>query len=470
MGKYLKISPPKRGSKITVAKNGQLQVPDDPIVPYIQGEGITPEVWKAAQAVFDLAVERCYANAKRIEWLEVYAGDRGNEVYGANNRLPEDTLRAIQEYKVCVKGPLASPAGSISLDAILREKLDLFAQVQPIRHLDGVPSPMRDPHLCDLHVFREHTEDVYSELEWKKGSPEAKQLINFLNADLAKKLNKSIRPDSSVGIKPISATATKRLIRLAIEYAVKHKRRSVTFVHKGSIMRHTEGFFRDWGYELARKEFGEYTVSEQQVMEEHGGIAPRGKILIKDRQADHMLQQLLVKPDDFDVIATTNLNGHYLESAALAATGSIGLAPNAFVGAKAAVFQATHGNLPTPPSPDRMNPTSLLQCGVMLFEHLGWKDSADLVTYSIVKTISDGKVTHDLARALPNAEVVKASELCAAIIENFEEVRKSRVRLAMKRGPSEIPGPLASGGATPANGTNGANGHSQPNDPKRISF
>jgi isocitrate dehydrogenase len=459
MGKYLKISPPKRGSKITVAKNGQLQVPDDPIVPYIQGEGITPEVWKSAQAVFEIAVERCYANAKRIEWLEVYAGDRGNEVYGANNRLPEDTVRAIQEYKVCIKGPLATPAGSpTTLDATLRDRLDLFAHVQPIRYLDGVPSPMRDPHLLDLHIFREHTEDCYSELEWKKGSPEAKQLINFLNGDLAKKLNKSIRPDSSVGIKPISATATKRLIRLAIEYAVKHKRRSVTFVHKGSIMKHTEGFFRDWGYELARKEFGEYTISEQQVTDEHNGVCPRGKILIKDRQADQMIQQLLMKPDDFDVIATTNLNGHYLESAALAATGSIGLSPNAYVGAKAAVFQATHNQLPKPSSPNHINPTSLLLCGVMLFEHLGWKDSADLVTYSIIKTISDGKVTPDLGRFLPNAQVVKTSELCEAIIENFEEVRKSRVRQAMKRGVSE-PGHPAT-----ITGTNGTNGH------ERISF
>jgi isocitrate dehydrogenase len=466
MGKYLKISPPKRGSKITVAKNGQLQVPDDPIVPYIQGEGITNEVWKSTQAVFDIAVERCYANAKRIEWLEVFAGERGNEVYGANNRLPEDTVRAIQEYKVCIKGPLATPQGApLPLDAQLRERLDLFAHVQPIRYLDGVPTPMKDPHLLDVLIFREHTEDVYSELEWKKGSPEAKQLINFLNADLAKKLNKAVRPDSSVGIKPISATATKRLIRLAIEYAVKHKRRSVTFVHKGNVMKHTEGFFRDWGYELARKEFGEYTISEQQVNEEHGGVCPRGKILVRDRLADQMLQQMLQKPDDFDIIATTNLNGHYLESVALAATGEIGLAPNGFVGAKAAVFQATHNALPKAPSPDRLNPTSVLLCGVMLFEHLGWKDSADLVTYSIIKTISDGKVTPDLGRFMPAAQVVKTTEFTEAIIENFEEVRKSRVRQAMKRTPSEASHP-ANGNGTGNGASNGSNAATE----KRISI
>ena len=281
MGKYLKITPPKRGSKITVAKNGQLQVPDDPIVPFIQGDGIDAEIWKPAQEVFDLAVERCYANAKRLEWLEVYAGEKGNEVYGPNNRLPEDTVRAIQEYKVCIKGPLTTPVGSpVNLDDSLRERLDLFAHVQPIRYIEGVPSPMRNPHGVDLLVFREHTEDVFSEIEWKKGSPEAKQLIGFLNEDLAKKLDKTVRPDSSLCVKPISATATKRLIRLAIEYAVKHKRDSVTFVHKGSIMRHTEGFFRDWGYELARKEFGEYTVTEQR-----GEGRPRRRAAA--RQGDH---------------------------------------------------------------------------------------------------------------------------------------------------------------------------------------
>ncbi|MCK6546558.1 isocitrate/isopropylmalate family dehydrogenase [Myxococcota bacterium] len=472
MGKYLKISPPKRGSKITVAKNGQLQVPDDPIVPYIHGEGITPEIWRSVQAVFDVAVERCYANAKRIEWLEVYAGDKGAEVYGA--RLPEDTLRAIQEYKVCVKGPLVTPPGSPEpLDPTLWEKLDLFAHVQPIRYLEGAPSPLREPHAFDVLVFREHTEDCYSELEWKKGSPEAKQLINFLNADLAKKLNKQVRPDSSVGIKPISATATKRLIRLAIEYAVKHKKKSVTFVHKSSVMKHTEGFFRDWGYELARKEFAEYTISEQQVIDEHGGVPPRGKVLIKDRQLDELVQQLLVKPDEFDVIATTNLNGHFLESTALAATGTLGLAPNAYVGAKAAVFQATHTELPKTTGPNQINPVSLLLSGVMLFEHLGWKDSADLVTYSIIKTLSDGKVTPDLGRVLPNAQVVKTTELCDAIIENFEEVRKSRVRLAMKRAVSEPGHPATiTVGSNGHGASNGANGHAPAlgGDPKRISF
>ncbi len=434
MGKYLKITPPKRGSKITVAKNGQLQVPDDPIVPFIQGDGIHEDIWGPVREVLDLAVERCYGNAKRLEWLEVFAGDKANEIYGGpDNRLPEDTIRAVQEYKVCIKGPLTTPEGAEQpLDCTLLERLDLFAHVQPIRHLEGAPSPMKTPNGTDLMVFREYTEDVFCELEWKKGSPEAKQLIGYLNDDLAKKLNKTVRPDSSIGIKPISATATKRLIRLALDYAVKHKRKSITFVHKGNVMRHTEGFFRDWGYELARKEFGDYTVTEDEVRDEYGGEAPRGRVIVRDRQANKMFQELLYKPGDFDVIATTNLNGHYIESMALAATGEIGLAPQAFVGAKAAVFEATHASLPEVET-DEQNPTSVLQCGVMLFDHLGWKDASDLVTNSLMKTISDKRVTPDLFAVIEDGEEVNTAEFCEHIIDNFEEVRKSRVRQAMKR-------------------------------------
>ncbi|MCB9652954.1 MAG: NADP-dependent isocitrate dehydrogenase [Deltaproteobacteria bacterium] len=440
MGKYLKLSPPKRGSKITVAKNGQLQVPDDPIVPFIQGDGITAELWRPIQEVLDIAVDRCYANAKRLEWLEVFAGDRGNEVYGTNNRLPEDTIRAVQEYKVCIKGPLTpTNNAALCLDTLLREHLDLFAHVQNIRYLDGAHSALKFPHGLDIVVFREHTEDVYSDVEWKKGSPEAKQLLTVLNEDLAKKLGKSVRPDSSVGIKPISATATKRLIRLALEYAIKHKRKSVTFAHNGALMRHTEGFFRDWGYELTRKEFGEYTVTEQDVTEVHGGTPPRGRIIVKDRSTDVLMQELLLTPEDHDVIAATNLNGHYLQAVATASVGGMGLIPNAHLGAKAAVFEATHGLLPQPEAKADQNPTAVLLCGVMLFDHLGWKDSAELITHALIKTISDGKVTPDLARNREDVQTVSAREFCEAIVENFEEVRKSRVRQAMKRVASNMP-------------------------------
>lgn len=435
MAKYLKITPPKRGSKITVAKNGQLQVPDDPIVPYIQGDGIAREVWRSSQRVFDFAVERCYGNAKRLEWLEVHAGERGNNVYGPNNWLPEDTIRGIQEYKVCVKGPLTTPVGAPkSLDTMLREKLDLFARVQPVRHIEGVPAPMSKPEDVELMIFREHTEDVYSEIEWKKGSPEAKQLINFITNDMGVRGERAIRPDSSIGIKPISATATKRVIRLAIEYAIKHKRRSVTLVHKGNAMRLTEGYFRDWGYELAKKEFGDYVILEQEVEGMPQDMIPRGRVVVRDRLADQVLGHLLTQPEDYDVLATTNLNGEFLSTMALASIGDGGgMAPTAYVGAKAAIFQAANSASPRFGGEDDINPSSVLLAGVMLFDHLGWKDSAELVTNSLVKTIADRTVTAELARQIDGAKLVKTSEFCDRLIENFEEVRKSSVRQAMKR-------------------------------------
>ena len=433
MGKYLKLSPPKRGSKITVAKNGQLQVPDDPIVPFIQGEGMSANIWSPVREVLERAVDRCYANAKRLEWLEVFAGERAHATYGPGEWLPDDTVRALQEYKVCIKGPLATPVGSPEpLDNVLRSRLDLFAHVQPIRYLDGSPSPLRQPEALDLRVYREHTEDVFCELEWKKGSPEAKQLISLLNNDLAKKLDKTVRPDSSIGIKPISATATKRLLRLALDFAVKNKRRSITFVHKASIMRHTEGFFRDWGYELARKEFGDGTITEQEVLENHDGQVPRGRVVVRDRSSDRMFRDLLTNPGDYDVIATTNLNGSFIESISLAAVGSLGIAPNAFVGAKAAVFETTHAALPKASRGEHENPSSALLCGVMLFEHLGWKDAADLVGAALSKTISEKMVTPDLAMRIEGAQTLTTGDFCARLVDNFEAVHKDRVEQVLK--------------------------------------
>lgn len=433
MPKYLKLSPPKRGSKITVAKNGQLQVPDDPIVPFIQGEGLSSNIWQPVRQVLEQAVDRCYANAKRLEWIEVFAGERAHEIYGPGEWLPEDTVRALQEYKVCIKGPLATPVGaSETSDEALRSKLDLFAHVQPIRYLDGSPSPLKEPEELDIRVFRENTEDVFCELEWKKGSQEAKQLIGIINDDLAEKLGRSVRPDSSIGIKPISATATKRLLRLALDFAVKNKRRSLTLVHKGSIMRHTEGFFRDWGYDLARKEFGDATVTEQEVIESHDGQIPRGKVLIRDRSSERMFQELITMPGDYDVVATTNLNGSFVEAIALAAVGGGGIAPNAFVGAKAAVFEATHGALPKSSRGEHENPASALLCGVMLFEHLGWKDAADLVGAALAKTIGEKQVTPDLANRLDGAQSLTTGDFCARIVENFETVHKDRVEQVLR--------------------------------------
>ena len=294
-------------------------------------------------------------------------------------------------------------------------------------------SPLRDPSGLDIQVFREHTEDVYCDIEWKKGSPEAKQLINFLNQDLAKKLEKTVRPDSGIGIKPISATATKRLIRLTLDYAVRHKRRAVHFVHSGSTMKHTEGFFRDWGYEIARKEFADYTVTEQQVRDEHDGEAPRGRVLIGDRSATDLFQELLIHPENFDLLATTNLNGAFVQSLALGAAGERGIAPHGYVGAKAAVFQATQADRARGVEPGEENPSSVLLAGVMLFDHLGWKDSAELLTNALIKTIEDGMVTADFPQQGEGVEVLGTAEFCEAVVENFEEVRKSRVRQAMKR-------------------------------------
>jgi isocitrate dehydrogenase len=434
MAKYLKLNPPKRGSKITVAKNGQLQVPDDPIVPFIQGEGISTEIWRRVQEVFDLSVDRCYANAKRLEWMEVYAGSKGNEVYGPNNRLPEDTVRAIQEYKVCIKGPLEAPASEpIPPDDVLFEKLDLFAHVRPIRCFEPEGAPLKNPQGIDVLVFRENTEDLLMDIEWRKGSPEAKQLIGILNDDLAKRLGKSVRPDASLAIKSVSATATKRLIRLALEYAVKHKHRSVTFLHNGKFLKQTEGFFKEWGFELARKEFAEYTINEDQIEEEFEGSAPRGRILVRAMSTDIALQRLITHPQDFDIVLATNLNGLYFQNVALGTVDGEGLMPTGYLGSKAAVFEATHSRLSKPVSPDHANPISTLLCGVMLFDHLGWKDSAELVTHSLLKTIADGIVTPDLGERVPNAKPVSTAEFCDRVIENFDEVRKSRVRQAMKR-------------------------------------
>jgi isocitrate dehydrogenase len=433
MAKYLKLNPPKRGSKITVAKNGQLQVPDDPIVPFIQSDGISVETWKHVARVLEHSVEQCYGNAKRLEWLEVHAGERANQLYGPNNWLPEDSIRAIQEYKVCIKGPLTTPVGAPkSTDVLLREKLDLFARVNPILHVDGVPSPLASPRGMDLVVFREHAEDVYAEIEWKKGSPEAKQVINFINNEMGKKGDNAIRPDSSVGVKPISATATKRVVRLALEYAIKHKRRSCTFVHKGNVMRLTEGFFRDWGYELAEKEFGDYIVTEQRLYEDYKGEMPRGRVLVRDRLAEQVFQELLVRPDEYDVIATTNLNGDSLSAVATAMTGDPAIMPTSYVGAKAALFQAAPATAKSDVG-EEANPCSVLLAGVMLFEHLGWKDSAELVQQALIKTVSLGTVTYDLARKVEGGKLLKVSEFCDRMIDNFEEVRKSRVRQAMER-------------------------------------
>ena len=437
MGKYLKVTPPKRGSKITVAKNGQLQVPDDPIVPFIQGDGIDKVTWEACQNVFEQAVDQCYGNAKRLEWMEVYAGERGNEIYGPNNWLPEDTVRGIQEYKVCLKGPLTTPVGMpVQLDTNLRERLDLFARVVPVRYVDGIPTPLKSDNELNIVLFREHTEDQYSEIEWKKGSPEAKQIINYINNEMNKKPARTIRPDSSVGVKPVSATATKRVVRMAIDYALKHKRKSVTFIHRGNYMKFTEGFFRDWGYELARKEFNEYCVTEQQIAEEYNGVPPVGRIILRDRLAEDAMRDFITGQGDYDVIATTNLTADCLIEVAKTVLGNIDVVPTAYIGAKAAIFQANLEGSSRFVEEEGVNPSSVLLAGVMLFEHLGWRDAAELIAASLVRTVSNNTVTPDVARLVEGAEVVRTREFCDLVVDNFEEVRKSRVQKAMQRAAS----------------------------------
>jgi isocitrate dehydrogenase len=437
MGKYLKVTPPKRGSKITVAKNGQLQVPDDPIVPFIQGDGIDQKTWQACQNVFENAVDQCYGNAKRLEWMEVYAGERGNEIYGPNNWLPEDTIRGIQEYKVCIKGPLTTPVGMPrQLDTNLRERLDLFARVTPVRHVKGIPSALKNANGLNITMFREHTENQYEEIEWKKGSPEAKQIINFINNEMNKKPVRTIRPDSSIGVKAVSATATKRVVRMAIEYALKHRRKSVTFIHRGHDMKYTEGFFRDWGYELARKEFNEYCVTEQEIQEDYHGEAPRGRIILRDRLAENVMQDFINGRGDYDVVATTNLSADCLIAVAKSSVGSIDLVPTAYIGAKAAIFQANLDSSSRFVEEEGVNPSSVLLAGVMLFEHLGWKDAAELIAASLVRTVGNGTVTPDVARIVEGAQVVRTTEFCNLVVDNFEEVRKSRVQKAMQRAAS----------------------------------
>ncbi len=417
MTTYSKLKAPSTGTAIKVAPNGDLQVPDDPILPYIEGDGTGPDIWKASQVVFDAAVKKVFAGKKKISWFEVYAGDKANQVYGANTWLPEDTLHAIQDYAVAIKGPLTTPVGGgfRSVNVSLRQKLDLYACVRPVRYFAGVPSPVKEPGKLDVVIFRENTEDVYAGIEWKAGSPEALKLIAFLKKDLAT----DIRDGSGIGIKPISAFGSKRLVRRAIQFALKHKKSSVTLVHKGNIMKYTEGAFRDWGYELAREEFASVTVTEDDIEKKHGGKAPAGKLIIKDRIADSMFQQVLLRPDEYSVLATPNLNGDYLSDACAAQVGGLGIAPGANIGDKAAVFEATHGTAPKYANQDKINPGSLILSGVMMFEHLGWNEVAQAIVRGIEGAIAAKTVTYDFARQMQGATQVSTTKFAEAIVSHM---------------------------------------------------
>ncbi len=417
MPKYDKLVPPKEGSKITVNKDKSLNVPDDPIIPFIEGDGTGPDIWAASVRVFDAAVKKAFRGKKKIVWFEVFAGEKANEVYGPNSWLPEDTLKAIKEYIVAIKGPLTTPVGGgiRSINVTLRQELDLYSCERPVRYFRGVPSPMKQPEKLDVKIFRENTEDVYAGIEWKSGSKEAKAVIDFINSNF----KKNIRAGSGIGIKPISKFGTQRLVRRAVQYAIDAKASSVTLVHKGNIMKFTEGAFRDWGYELVEKEFGDKAVTWDQVAKNHGGKVPKGKILVKDVIADAMFQQLLLRPDEYSVIASPNLNGDYLSDACAAQVGGLGIAPGANVGDKAAVFEATHGTAPKYAGLDKVNPGSVILSGVMMLEHLGWKKAADLIVNAMEKAIQQKTVTYDFARQMDGAKELKCSEFADAIIKNM---------------------------------------------------
>jgi isocitrate dehydrogenase len=407
------------GQRIEIKEDdGGLIVPDDPIIPYIEGDGTGPDIWNASQIVFDAAVKKAYDGKKEILWREVLAGEKAFGKTG--NWLPTETLESIKRYIVAIKGPLTTPVGGgiRSLNVALRQILDLYACVRPVRYFKGTPSPVKRPELMDLVIFRENTEDLYAGIEWPSNSEEANKVIDFLR----KSLNVTIRQGSGIGIKPISPFGTKRLVRKAIRYATKYGRKSVTLMHKGNIMKFTEGAFRDWGYELAREEFGDVTITEDELWKKHGGKMPDSRIVIKDRIADSMFQQILTRTDEYDVVTTPNLNGDYLSDACAAQVGGLGMAPGGNIGDSYAVFEATHGTAPKYAGQDKVNPGSLILSGVMMLQYLGWQEAADLIVKSLEKTISDKTVTYDLHRQIEGATLLKCSQFGEKIVENMDQV------------------------------------------------
>ncbi|WP_335872242.1 NADP-dependent isocitrate dehydrogenase [Bacillus sp. 2205SS5-2] len=420
-----------QGEKITV-QNGVLNVPNHPVVPFIEGDGIGPDIWAAASRVLDAAVEKAYKGERKISWKEVYAGEKAFNKTG--EWLPAETLDTIREYFIAIKGPLTTPVGGgiRSLNVALRQELDLFVCLRPVRYFDGVPSPIKRPEDTDMVIFRENTEDIYAGIEYAEGSDEVKKLINFLQQEMG--VSKIRFPETSgIGIKPVSEEGTSRLVRAAINYAIKEGRKSVTLVHKGNIMKFTEGAFKNWGYELAEKEFGDKVFTWAQydkIKEAQGADAANkaqaeaeaaGKIIVKDSIADIFLQQILTRPKEFDVVATMNLNGDYISDALAAQVGGIGIAPGANINYETghAIFEATHGTAPKYAGLDKVNPSSVILSGVLLLEHLGWTEAASLITASMEKTIASKVVTYDFARLMDGATEVKASEFGTALIENL---------------------------------------------------
>jgi isocitrate dehydrogenase len=400
---------------IVYSEDGNLVVPDFPVIPFIEGDGTGPDIWRAARRVLDAAVLLVFGENRKIQWTEVLAGEKAfNQT---QSWLPNDTLEAIRTYRVAIKGPLTTPVGKgiRSINVGLRQALDLYACVRPVKYIDGIPSPMLRPSDVDMVIFRENTEDVYMGLEWQAGSSTAQKIIDLVKAEDGR----IIRPDSGIGIKPISRFGTRRLVRMAIEYALKHGKKSVTIVHKGNIMKFTEGAFRSWGYDVAEEEFGDKTITENDLWEKHSGKVPPDKVLIKDRIADAMFQQILLRPSEYDVLAMPNLNGDYMSDALSAMVGGLGLAPGANIGDGFALFEATHGTAPKYAGLDKVNPGSLILSGAMMLDYLGWRAAAERIREGLAKAVANKRVTYDLARQMDGAVEVKCSEFAEEIVRQM---------------------------------------------------
>jgi len=403
------------GEKITY-QNNRLTVPDHPIVAFIEGDGIGVDITPASMIVWDAAVEKAYGSRRKIAWMEIYAGEKAAAKYDGNY-MPTETFDAMRETIVGIKGPLTTPVGGgfRSLNVTLRQVLDLYACVRPVRYIAGTPSPMKHPEKMNIVIYRENTEDVYSGVEWEAETEEARAIIRFMNETLGK----NVREGSAIGIKPVSEFGSKRLVRQAIQYAIDHKRPSVTLVHKGNIMKFTEGAFKNWGYEVATQEFGDFTVTEEDLWNKYDGRAPEGKIVVNDRIADNMLQQMITRTDEYSVLATLNLNGDYISDAAAAQVGGLGMAPGGNIGDGLALFEATHGTAPKYAGKDMVNPGSLILSGAMMLEYMGWNEAADLVVDAMGKAIQDKVVTYDLHRQIEGATKVSSSGFARAIVERM---------------------------------------------------
>ena len=406
--------------QIIKLKDGTPQVPDFPVIPFVEGDGIGPDIWRAARMVFDSAVAESYGGSRGVSWMEVYAGQKAHELTG--EWLPQETLQTIEDHVVAIKGPLTTPVGEgiRSINVAIRQQLDLYACVRPVRYIDPVPSPMIHPQQVDMVVFRENTEDLYAGIEWPSGSEEAGAVLGFLSQHMGV----TLPADAGIGIKPISEKNGKRLVESAITYALKTGAPSVTLMHKGNIMKFTEGAFRTWGYEVALEKFPQTTITEETLLEAHDGIVPEGKVVIKDRIADMLFQQVLLRPAEYHVIATPNLNGDYLSDALAAQVGGLGMAPGANIGNRCAVFEATHGTAPKYTGLDKVNPSSLILSGAMMFDHMGWPEAAHIIRTGLQQAIRAGTVTYDLARQIEGAKEVKCSEFAQAIVERMRSVQR----------------------------------------------